>query len=48
MKQLIVFCSSVVLGIFIYHLIMGAQDDSIISGLHNLWQAGIETRTYAK
>ncbi|MDD2217841.1 MAG: hypothetical protein PHW03_00820 [Eubacteriales bacterium] len=48
MKHMIVFCGSVILGMFIYNLIMGSQDDSIINSLHNAWQVGIETRTYSK
>ena len=46
MKELIVICASIILGIFIYHLIMGNQDSSVINSMADLWRAGIGIRSY--
>ena len=48
MKELIILCCSVMLGIFIYGLIMGDQGDSIMTSLGRVWQSGLETRTYGR
>ena len=33
MKQLIVLCSTIFLGIAIYYMIMGGQDDSVVNSM---------------
>ena len=46
MKQLIVLCSTIILGIAIYQIILGPQDGSIISSMADMWQSGISIRNY--
>jgi hypothetical protein len=45
MKQFIVLCSTIILGIAIYNMIVGPGDDSVISTVSDVWQQGIEIRT---
>ncbi|MDD2189589.1 MAG: hypothetical protein PHV71_03265 [Eubacteriales bacterium] len=45
MKQFIVLCSTVVLGIAIYNMIMGPGEDSVINVVSAFWENGIATRT---
>ncbi len=45
MKQFIVLCSTIMLGITIYNMIMGSDSDSIISTVSEVWQQGILIRT---
>ena len=45
MKQMIVFISSIVLGVFIYGLVAGAEDGSIMSTLAGLWEKGLLARS---
>lgn len=45
MKQMIVLISTIVLGVFIYQLVAGPGDDSIMSGLSALWQSGLDQRS---
>jgi len=45
MKQFIVLCSTIVLGIAIYNMIMGSDEGSIISTVADIWEQGIRIRT---
>ena len=45
MKQFIVLCSTVILGIAIYNMIMGAGGDSVIHVVGEVWKQGIQIRT---
>lgn len=45
MKQFIVLCSTVLLGITIFNMIMGPSEDSIISIVKEVWWQGIQIRT---
>jgi len=45
MKHFIVLCSTVILGIAIYNMIMGTGEDSLINVVGELWKHGVETRT---
>lgn len=45
MKQFIVLCSTIVLGIAIYNMIMGPGNDSVISTVSQIWEQGIQVRT---
>lgn len=45
MKQFIVLCSTVVLGIAIFNMIMGPADDSVINIVKEVWCQGILIRT---
>lgn len=45
MKQFIVLCSMVILGIAIYQMIMGTNDDTVISVVSDVWKNGIAVRT---
>lgn len=45
MKQFIVLCSTILLGIAIYNMIMGPGDNSVISTVSDVWQMGIQVRT---
>lgn len=45
MKQFIVLCSTVILGIAIYNMIMGSNDDSVISAVSEVWKQGVQVRT---
>jgi hypothetical protein len=44
MKQLIVLSSTILLGVFIYGLIMGDSDSSIINAMSSVWEANVEAR----
>jgi len=44
MKQLIVLCSTIVLGVFIYGLIMGNGDSSVINTMSSVWESNVEAR----
>lgn len=44
MKQLIVLCSMIILGVFIYNLIMGDSETSIINTVSHVWVNNIEAR----
>ncbi len=46
MKQMIVMVSMITLGIFIFNLVAGPSDDSILNGIGKLWQAGLDARNY--
>lgn len=45
MKQFIVLCSTIILGIAIYNMIMGPGGDSVISTVSEVWQQGVRVRT---
>lgn len=45
MKQFIVLCSTVILGITIFNMIAGPGDNSIVSTVSEVWQQGIQVRT---
>lgn len=45
MKQLIVMVASVMLGIFLFSLICGGQQSSILSTIKTVWNYEIEART---
>ena len=45
MKQFIVLCSTILLGIAIYNMIMGPGDNSVISSVSDVWKIGIQVRT---
>lgn len=45
MKQFIVLCSTIILGIAIYNMIMGPDDNSVISTVTEVWEQGIRVRT---
>ncbi len=45
MKQFIVLCSTIILGIAIYNMIMGLGDDSVVNTVSEVWQQGVLTRT---
>jgi len=45
MKQFIVLCSTIILGIAIYNMIMGSDDGSVISTVSGIWEQGILVRT---
>ena len=45
MKQFIVLCSTIMLGMAIYNMIMGPGDDSVMSTVSEVWQQGIQVRT---
>ncbi|MBR0596825.1 hypothetical protein [Sinanaerobacter chloroacetimidivorans] len=47
MKQYIVLCSTILLGIVIYNMIMGPEDDSIVHIVEAVWAQGIAIRTNA-
>ena len=47
MKQFIVLCSTILLGIVIYNMIMGPGEDSVINIVSEFWEHGIEVRTSA-
>lgn len=46
MKQLIVMVASVMLGVFLFQLICGPQDTSVMSGVKGAWNAEIQSRTH--
>lgn len=45
MKQFIVLCSTIILGMAIYNMIMGPGSDSVLHTVSEVWQQGIQTRT---
>lgn len=45
MKHFIVLCSTVILGIAIYNMIMGPGEDSLINVVGDLWRNEIAIRT---
>ena len=45
MKQFIVLCSTIILGVAIYNMIAGPGDTSVISVVSEVWQQGIQVRT---
>ena len=47
MKQLIVMAAMIGLGLFIYGVICGPSDDSVMGSLRDLWRQGIAVRTYS-
>lgn len=44
MKQFIVLFSTIMLGVFIFNLIMGDSDDTILSTVQNLWEGELAMR----
>ena len=46
MKQYIVLMSLIALGVYIFEIIAGDGSDSIYSLLGELWQQGMEIRSY--
>ena len=48
MKQLIVLCSTIFLGIAIYYMIMGGQDDSVVNSMADMWRSCIGIRNYTE
>lgn len=45
MKQFIVLSGMILLGVFIYQLILGPGEDSFISLLGRFWKEGLESRS---
>lgn len=45
MKQIIVMMATILLGVAIFHLIMGPQQNSIFSTVQSVWNEEIEIRT---
>lgn len=45
MKQLIVLAASILLGLYLFHLIAGPGPDSIYGSVGNLWRQELQTRT---
>ena len=45
MKQFIVLCSTIILGIVIYNMILGPDDGSVINMISDVWEQGVEVRT---
>lgn len=45
MKEFIVLCSTIILGIAIYNMIMGQESDSVMSAVSEVWQQGVLART---
>jgi hypothetical protein len=45
MKQFIVLCSTIILGIAIYNMIMGSGSGSVMSTVSEVWQEGVQIRT---
>ena len=48
MKQLIVLCSTIFLGIAIYYMIMGSQDDSVVNAMADMCRSCIGIRSYTE
>ena len=44
MKQIIILCSMILLGIFIYNLVSGEQDSSILSNIKTIWQSELNAQ----
>ena len=47
MKQLIVMAAMIALGLFIYGVIAGPGDNSVMASLSDVWRQGISVRTYS-
>lgn len=45
MKELIIMSAMIMLGVFIYNLIAGGGDDSLINSLSDFFKSEIETRS---
>lgn len=45
MKQFIVLCSTILLGMAIYNMITGPGEDSLINTVSEVWRQGIQVRT---
>ncbi len=45
MKQFIVLCSTIILGVAIYNMITGPDSGSVINTVSEVWQQGIQIRT---
>jgi len=45
MKQFIVLCSTIILGVAIYNMIAGPGDHSVVNVVGEVWQQGIQIRT---
>lgn len=45
MKQLIIMVATVLLGLFLYNLICGPQQGSVMSAVRSVWSSEIEART---
>lgn len=48
MKQLIVLCSTIFLGIAIFYMIMGPDEGSVINAMADMWKASLEIRSYSE
>lgn len=44
MKQVIVMGGMIILGVFIFQMILGPEEDSLKSLLARFWQIGLEAR----
>ena len=45
MKQFIVLCSTILLGIVIFNMIAGPGGDTVMSTVSEVWDQGINVRT---
>lgn len=45
MKQMIVLAATVALGVYLFRLIAGEQDDSLLGILQHAWQSELAVRT---
>jgi len=45
MKQFIVLCSTIILGMTIFNMIMGPDSNSVVSTVSEVWEQGIQIRT---
>ncbi|WP_324823742.1 hypothetical protein [Sinanaerobacter sp. ZZT-01] len=45
MKQIIVMVATILLGIAIFYMIMGPQDNSVYSTVQGVWKQEIDVRT---
>ncbi len=45
MKQFIVLCSTILLGVAIFNMIAGPDSGSVMSTVSEVWQQGIQVRT---
>ena len=46
MKQFIVLCGTVALGVFLFRLIAGPEDGSVLGVLEQVWRNEIALRSY--
>lgn len=46
MKQYLVLAGMIVLGIYIFNTVAGSDSGSVSTALQQLWQQGLEIRTY--